>query len=912
MTTEYVDNMNTSTQGELEPPTPGVPEYLVHCMVLGDYYTGKSSLINSVFSGVEPTIAEMPDNDELNIKNIDDGYNIPYTIDAYCLRSIFVGQLLGFNNDRGYSVTYDMPDLLSRYAEVLAQYKTQQVNGVRHPRTLPKATSMYQYLFSTKLKPDQIPKVTICCNEQSGGEFHRNYKLTIDHKNLASIHDGDNGLVNGWYPHPITEENRDDVLAKIRDNESKLSKQYVAYDVFLVVYDITRRESFSVAEKLLEDIAANRYNNRKYFAFLVGNHADMHLDAKHREVTYEDGQKLASKYNCSFNETSSWDDTNIPNLKRDLFRCVHAELDQLFVSEQSIKAGAAKADEVKAQEEKVQEEKVHAEVSIARQSSLSEKRVSVVPPQAPNEAFSRPSLLKSLSQSLNLETDTSGSAVLTTNSANSPQTNPTPPAMSLMRQMSLSELSNRLSQESSPRFSDFNGVSVKQSIVETFYCNICLENVAKSTAVKASACDKGHIHCKSCIEGYLSSAIGNGDIIFCCPGRDTASNHGCMATFNDAEIGLYTSEECCKKYKRFRDVKTNTRFRECPKCKEGYVGDPEHPAITCVQCSTVYCYFHNDAHPNQGCTDYAAHLNKEHKKEEEQSEELVKLSKNCPKCHSPTVKNGGCNHMTCIVCRADWCWICNNELQDVTEHYGSGPCTGQQFVGYYDDLTLNQRVSVYCANYCRIIITWLLGIIFTFPIGVISLIDLFIIQLLPNFITNHPYVRNTISSGVGPLTLVMYVVAFTFGFLGAYLVMMLCLPVTLSLFCWYNRNGRVLNYRFMHYLLLPTQYLFSLPMNYDYFLVHKGAVPLETWMVLKKQLGIKMRSDQILLEVLQAESKSGVTVVHPNFSYYATLRELTALMKGVRILESDLLSQFNKIISTLKTENGAVSGANSV
>jgi hypothetical protein len=187
--------------------------------------------------------------------------------------------------------------------------------------------------------------------------------------------------------------------------------------------------------------------------------------------------------------------------------------------------------------------------------------------------------------------------------------------------MSLSELSNRLSQESSPRFSDFNGVSVKQNIVETFYCNICLENVAKSTAVKASACDKGHIHCKSCIEGYLSSAIGNGDIIFCCPGRDTASNHGCMATFNDAEIGLYTSEECCKKYKRFRDVKTNTRFRECPKCKEGYVGDPEHPAILCVQCSTVYCYFHNDAHPNQGCTDYAAHLNKEHKQEEEQSEE---------------------------------------------------------------------------------------------------------------------------------------------------------------------------------------------------------------------------------------------------------------------------------------------------
>ena len=33
--------------------------------------------------------------------------------------------------------------------------------------------------------------------------------------------------------------------------------------------------------------------------------------------------------------------------------------------------------------------------------------------------------------------------------------------------------------------------------------------------------------------------------------------------------------------------------------------------------------------------------------------------KKCPFCHTKTQKNGGCEHMTCIVCEYEWCWICN-------------------------------------------------------------------------------------------------------------------------------------------------------------------------------------------------------------------------------------------------------------
>jgi len=37
---------------------------------------------------------------------------------------------------------------------------------------------------------------------------------------------------------------------------------------------------------------------------------------------------------------------------------------------------------------------------------------------------------------------------------------------------------------------------------------------------------------------------------------------------------------------------------------------------------------------------------------------MLKNAKNCPKCHVPIDKNGGCMHMTCKNCKYEFCWIC--------------------------------------------------------------------------------------------------------------------------------------------------------------------------------------------------------------------------------------------------------------
>ena len=45
--------------------------------------------------------------------------------------------------------------------------------------------------------------------------------------------------------------------------------------------------------------------------------------------------------------------------------------------------------------------------------------------------------------------------------------------------------------------------------------------------------------------------------------------------------------------------------------------------------------------------------------------------KNCPYCNIVTIKNGGCNHMTCHYCGKHWCWLCKKIFNSIDEHYGN-------------------------------------------------------------------------------------------------------------------------------------------------------------------------------------------------------------------------------------------------
>eukprot|EP01023_Acetabularia_acetabulum_P005584 TRINITY_DN12293_c0_g1_i2.p1 TRINITY_DN12293_c0_g1~~TRINITY_DN12293_c0_g1_i2.p1 ORF type:complete len:997 (+),score=162.69 TRINITY_DN12293_c0_g1_i2:64-3054(+) len=52
--------------------------------------------------------------------------------------------------------------------------------------------------------------------------------------------------------------------------------------------------------------------------------------------------------------------------------------------------------------------------------------------------------------------------------------------------------------------------------------------------------------------------------------------------------------------------------------------------------------------------------------EECQVSEAINIgdTKKCPGCGAPTIKSSGCNHMTCTICKTDWCYLCANAFAE--------------------------------------------------------------------------------------------------------------------------------------------------------------------------------------------------------------------------------------------------------
>ncbi len=42
--------------------------------------------------------------------------------------------------------------------------------------------------------------------------------------------------------------------------------------------------------------------------------------------------------------------------------------------------------------------------------------------------------------------------------------------------------------------------------------------------------------------------------------------------------------------------------------------------------------------------------------------------RHCPKCRLKVEKNEGCRHMTCAVCKHEWCWLCGSDYYGYRGH----------------------------------------------------------------------------------------------------------------------------------------------------------------------------------------------------------------------------------------------------
>jgi len=191
-----------------------------------------------------------------------------------------------------------------------------------------------------------------------------------------------------------------------------------------------------------------------------------------------------------------------------------------------------------------------------------------------------------------------------------------------------------------------------------------------------------HGICLTCARSYLQARIGEMRVeeLHCPIGL---AGDGCrgpgspvaMASPKEVEAILATAEDggqSMERFRRFRRLRADARLRECPKCgrlcpPEVGPNDTVNARMRCNGCGAGFCYYHSNAHEEEGvtCAEYEARLIRE-------SRALAKEigAKECPGCRRLTEKNGGCNHMTCQQCRCHWCWICGERIDgDIGWHY---------------------------------------------------------------------------------------------------------------------------------------------------------------------------------------------------------------------------------------------------
>lgn len=220
--------------------------------------------------------------------------------------------------------------------------------------------------------------------------------------------------------------------------------------------------------------------------------------------------------------------------------------------------------------------------------------------------------------------------------------------------------------------------------VATFRCAICLSNVPVDQRVVFVNCgNHDHGCCRECTEVFLRGVVTAGRVLITCGQRCAQS---CDAKVTEEEIAVLTSEDVVAKYRRFKLMQDDPSLRECPQC--GKLCKPSRdrdneivPEMVCAECDCEFCYYHSNAHTGRSCEEYQRQLSRE----EREMAQALEECKTCPRCGIQTVKNGGCNHMTCTApsCQADWCWVCGELIEGgspgVYAHYESGSCNQFSF-----------------------------------------------------------------------------------------------------------------------------------------------------------------------------------------------------------------------------------------
>ncbi|XP_042214722.1 E3 ubiquitin-protein ligase RNF19B-like isoform X1 [Homarus americanus] len=204
-------------------------------------------------------------------------------------------------------------------------------------------------------------------------------------------------------------------------------------------------------------------------------------------------------------------------------------------------------------------------------------------------------------------------------------------------------------------------------------CSLCLQEVPDDLFPILISCP--HSACLPCLRQYLKVEITESRVNISCPQCNELMHPTDIHNIVDNALLSYKFEDFM--LRRVLSMDPDTRWCPAPDCGYAVVatGCAGCPKLKCERpgCGSYFCY-HCKAewHPNQTCDMARAQrspnvlLSSFSYLHDIQTNDDVKA---CPRCQVLIVKmdDGSCNHMTCSVCGAEFCWLCMKEISDL--HY---------------------------------------------------------------------------------------------------------------------------------------------------------------------------------------------------------------------------------------------------
>ncbi|EME40887.1 hypothetical protein DOTSEDRAFT_74442 [Dothistroma septosporum NZE10] len=191
---------------------------------------------------------------------------------------------------------------------------------------------------------------------------------------------------------------------------------------------------------------------------------------------------------------------------------------------------------------------------------------------------------------------------------------------------------------------------------ECITCQRKVQTASLPRVPKASGCTHERQTCRKCWHEWLKSQVASA----------SANKISCIQCSNILVQSDIQKLATVSTYKAYEDASLKSvlsqdpDFRWCfaTDCKSGQIHDGGD-IFTCSSCGYKACVHCNVAwHSEETCETYTGRVQAQNLNEASSARTLQKVAKLCPNCSRKLQKNGGCDHMTCQLCRHEFCWIC--------------------------------------------------------------------------------------------------------------------------------------------------------------------------------------------------------------------------------------------------------------